>query len=102
MSAGYIPEDEPIEWAPDRPKPVKGVTAQDPYPYTHTMAAKELGIHRVTLLRMEQQGKIPRAKWRAKPMPHRVYSKDNLTAIRHYLRKQLEKRHGGVLGVRDE
>lgn len=90
MSADQIYEEPPREWVPEKPRPVKGVTARDPYPYTHTQAAAELGIHRVTLLRLEQQGKIPPAKWRAKPTPHRVYSYDNITAIRHYMKS----RHG--------
>lgn len=45
-------------------------------------AAQILGVHRVTLLRMEQAGKIDPAQWSRKPQPHRVYDKKALRAIK--------------------
>lgn len=43
--------------------------------------ARLTGVHRVTIIRMEQQGRIPVARWRRKPQPHRVYSQAEVDAI---------------------
>lgn len=53
--------------------------------YTATQVAVMLGVHRVTLLRLEQRRAIPLAKWVRKPVPHRVYTPEDVVALRHRL-----------------
>lgn len=49
--------------------------------FTLPEAAYLLGMHRVTLLRMDQRGEVPETKWRRKPQPHRVYTLADIRAI---------------------
>lgn len=68
-----LPADPEIEWIELDP---------DVKYYRHSQVAVMLGVHRVTLLRMEQRRVIPLAKWAAKPVPHRVYTRDEVTKLR--------------------
>lgn len=67
-----MPMPEPV-----RPEDIKQFTTRD--------VAEELGIHRVTLLRMEQNGRIEKAQWTRLPQPHRVYSRNDIKKIRDVL-----------------
>lgn len=49
--------------------------------YTLGEVSSQVGVHRVTLLRMEQDGRIPTARWRRKPQPHRVYNAAEIDVI---------------------
>lgn len=49
---------------------------------TLTQVAAYCNIHRVTLLRMEQRGAVPKAKWKRLPQPHRVYTKDEARLVK--------------------
>lgn len=57
-------------------------TAQEGMEFSLPAVANALGIHRVTLIRMEARGDIPKARWRRKPNPHRVYSVAEMEAVR--------------------
>jgi hypothetical protein len=49
--------------------------------FTLPQVAKRLELHRTTLLRMEQRGVIPKAKWTVRPFKGRVYTEADIKAI---------------------
>lgn len=53
--------------------------------WTHPQVAKYLGIHRTTLLRLEQSGKIPPAKWIRSPRVCRIYTREDVALIKSKL-----------------
>lgn len=53
--------------------------------YSLQEVAEMLGLHRVTLIRMEQRKAIPKPRWRRRPQPHRVFNKDEIEVIRKIL-----------------
>jgi hypothetical protein len=63
---------------------VPDMNMDDPYPYKMNDIAALLGMHRVTLLRMFQSGRIKSItpKWRKRPNPHRVFSAEDYAAIK--------------------
>lgn len=50
--------------------------------WNHTEVAAYIGIHRTTLLRMEQRSMWSPADWRRLPQPHRVYDKTKIEEIK--------------------
>ncbi len=65
--------------------------ADDKYPFKMVDVARFCGIHRVTVLRLEQRNIIPKARWRRLPQPHRVYSQADLDAIKQTLHDRAPK-----------
>lgn len=55
-------------------------TTEERY-YTLPQVAKRLQLHRTTLLRMEQRGVIPKAKWVSHPIKGRVYNEAEIAVI---------------------
>jgi hypothetical protein len=49
--------------------------------FTLTQVAKRLDLHRTTVLRMEQRGLIPKAKWIQKPIRGRIYTEADIKVI---------------------
>jgi DNA-binding transcriptional MerR regulator len=56
--------------------------------------AKEIGIHRVTLKRMEDRGVIPEAKWAKPPQHGRRYSRDDVAKIKAAIDKYAKEKQG--------
>lgn len=50
----------------------------------HEVAAR-LGVHRTTLIRMDQKSQPFKARWRRKPMPHRVYNQVEIDLIASFI-----------------
>lgn len=59
--------------------------------WTLAEAASQIGIHRVTLLRMHQREVIPKARWRRKNAtgnPYRVYSAAEIASIKAFIERE--------------
>jgi hypothetical protein len=53
---------------------------------TLSMLAKKTGLHRTTLIRMEQRNVIPRAKWAGPPVNGRVYDAKDVKKVEALLK----------------
>jgi predicted DNA-binding transcriptional regulator AlpA len=53
--------------------------------FTLPQVAERVKLHRTTLLRMEQRGVIPKAKWATKPFRARVYTEADIVALQRAL-----------------
>lgn len=83
VSAAKRPKDVVVEvHALEHARNIDDTDATD-REYTLGDVAFQVGVHRVTLLRMEQTGRIPLARWRRKPQPHRVYTAAEITVIKN-------------------
>lgn len=67
------------------------IKPEDVKQFTLSEVAAELGCHRVTILRLEQSDKIPKATWVRRPQPHRVYSRSDIAVIRAYMMEKTSK-----------
>lgn len=63
--------------------------------------AFRLDMHRVSILRLEQRKKIPPARWRKRPNPHRVYSEAEFEIIKAYVDQEKSKRNAGRHFIED-
>jgi DNA-binding transcriptional MerR regulator len=68
---------------------------------TLPQVAKRVKLHRTTLLRMEQRGVIPPAKWSSRPIRARIYSEEDVVAIQTALDTYFAQREAGELVVDD-
>jgi len=59
--------------------------------HTQSVAAALCGIHRCTLLRMEQRRELSPPTWVRLPTPHRVYSDRDIKHIKQVLKDRAEK-----------
>ena len=88
------PYSAPVELPPE--DPINRIDLNDGVKYyTHSQAAVMLDMHRVTLLRMEQRGVIPKAKWAAMPVPHRVYTREDITHLNKLIRAMEVQKNKG-------
>lgn len=81
--------------------------------YPQAEAAKMLGMHRVTLLRLEQMGKLMDTRnkpptpwtprWRRLPQPHRVYTSAEIDMLRAQIVERAQQKKGDdIVFLEDE
>lgn len=67
--------------------------------FTLPVVAKRLGLHRTTLLRLEQRGVVPKAKWATRPFNGRIYTEEDIKATEKALDEYMKRKPGGKDGV---
>lgn len=75
-------------------QPTGDVEIKTPVVYTLPQLAKKLGIHRVTLMRMEQRGVLEQAKWAGPPVNGRVYTEEDAREVEKRYLAYWEKKYG--------